>query len=82
MIGRSLLSAAAAVLISGSAFAQNCEADVQEIDQAMTQEPTIASEDLVRVQELRNQGAELCVAGQLAEADIVLQEAKAMLGLL
>jgi len=82
MLGRSLLTAATALLLASPAVANDCASDVRQIDQVLSEEPQLPTEELLRIEQLRNQGAELCSAGRIVQASILLEEAKARLGMI
>jgi hypothetical protein len=81
MTKAALLGAMLMVIMAAPAAAQDCAASVQAVDQALASPPDVGEEQIAQAQELRDQGAALCENGQAAEAEAVLMQAKAILGL-
>jgi len=73
--------ALAAVLftcLSGAAFAGQCQDDLAKIDKALATEE-LSPDERALAEDMRNQAADLCKAGNEQESLDVSAEAKAML---
>lgn len=76
-----LYSAAFIALLATPVLAARCPSDVAAIDAAVAAGTSLTDADLARVQELRDQGADMHAAGDHGGAVAALDEAKAMLGI-
>jgi hypothetical protein len=76
---RSML-AAAALLVSGTAWAFHCPADMKKIDEALAKNPAISAEQLAEVKKLRADGEALHKAGKHQESVDTLAKAMKVLG--
>lgn len=74
-----LAAFALACLLSSTAQAASCADDLKKVDTAL-QSTDIPAEQKAQAEDMRNQAAGLCAAGNEAESLDVLSEAKAMLG--
>ncbi|TQV81649.1 hypothetical protein [Denitrobaculum tricleocarpae] len=63
----------------GGAVAGQCEDDLAIVDSALAASPAVETEELLRVQELRNEAAEDAAAGNKENCVVKLTEAKAIL---
>lgn len=74
---------AAALLAIGSsvAIAAHCPADMKQIDEALSKNPSIAADQLAEVKKLRAEGEALHKAGKHGESVETLGKAKKILGL-
>lgn len=66
--------------VSGTAWAGPCDDELGKVDEALTSSE-IAPDVKTQAQDMRNQAAELCKAGNEAEGLDVLNEAEALLGI-
>ena len=79
---RSLLYAGlCAMLLSTSAFARHCPADMKKIDEALAKNPTMTAEAMAEVKKLRMEGEELHKAGKHPESEAALAKAMKMLNI-
>ena len=69
------------VLMSTSAFAFQCPADVKKIDAALAKNPSISASQLATVKELRDSGEANHKSGKHQMAVDELAKAKAILGI-
>lgn len=76
-----LFSVAIALAVTGSAFAGQCEDDLADIDSALAASPAVSTEELVKVQKLRNAAATDAASGDKENCVAKLTEAKAILKL-
>lgn len=74
-----LLSTAIALAVTGSAVAGQCEDDLATVDSALTASPAVSTEELVKVQKLRNAAATDAASGDKDNCVAKLSEAKAIL---
>ena len=75
-----IIAAAALSLLAGPAFAFQCPADMAEIDAAL-QTASLSETEMARVQDLRERGEALHVAGDHQASVDALAEAKTLLGI-
>ena len=73
--------ALALALSSGTALAFHCPADMKKIDAALAKNPSLSSEQMSKVKELRATGEELHKAGKHGESVETLAEAMKILGI-
>ncbi|WP_407278987.1 hypothetical protein U5817_23130 [Aromatoleum evansii] len=79
---RSLLFAGlCAMLLSTSALARHCPADMKKIDEALAKNPMLSAEQMVEVKKLRAEGEELHKAGKHPESEATLAKAMKMLNI-
>ena len=78
---RSAFMAAAIGTMASPAFAASCPLQMKAIDAALAGNPSISSEMMTKVKELRTQGAKQHKNGQHAASLKSLEEAKTILGL-
>lgn len=79
---RSLLFAGVcAILLSTSAFARHCPADMKKIDEALAKNPTLTAEQMTEVKKLRAEGEELHKAGKHPESEATLAKAMKILNI-
>jgi hypothetical protein len=69
----------AVIAVSSPALAADCDADLRRINVALTKDG-ISPEAKAQAEDMRNQAASLCKAGNAAEAADVIAEAKSLLG--
>ena len=69
------------LLISTSALAFHCPADMKKIDAALAANPQLSSEQMTEVKSLRAQGEELHKAGKHGESVETLAKAMQILGI-
>jgi hypothetical protein len=70
-----------AVFSAAPAFASHCPTDVKKIDEALSSDHGLSSEQLAQVKELRDEGEELHNAGDHAASVEKLHEALVILGM-
>jgi len=75
-----LLALAVLAVITGPAFADDCQADVKKIEAALAS-TEISSEERAQLEDMKKQAAQLCAAGNTQESLDVSAEAKAMLNI-
>ncbi len=78
MLKRTLLAAAAAVLIASPAFASECPKHMKALDEAMTKNMSKATAE---VKKLRADGEALHKAGKHADSMVALKKAEGMMGM-
>ncbi|HEX6978815.1 MAG TPA: hypothetical protein VF342_05910 [Alphaproteobacteria bacterium] len=78
MIRRTLFAAVGLALLATPALANQCPANMRQIDQAMAS-AQLSAADKEKVTQLRNEGEELHKAGKHAESMQKLSEAKQIL---
>jgi hypothetical protein len=76
----SSMVAAAALLVSGTAFAMHCPADMKKIDEALAKNPKLSAEQLAEVKKQRAEGETLHKAGKHQESVDTLGKAMKTLG--
>jgi hypothetical protein len=69
------------LLISGSALAFHCPADMEKIDQALAAKPDLSAEKMAEVKKLRTEGEALHKAGKHQESVDTLAKAMSILGI-
>ncbi|WP_418318126.1 hypothetical protein [Piscinibacter sakaiensis] len=74
------LTAIAALLVGGAAFAFHCPADMKKIDEALAKSPKMSNEQMAEVKKLRAEGEAQHKAGKHQEAVDTLAKAMKMLG--
>ncbi len=72
--------ALALALSSGAAVAFECPADMKKIDAALAENPSLSSDQMSKVKELRASGEQLHNSGKHGESVKALREAMAILG--
>lgn len=77
---RAIIALGLLLAVSGTAFAGPCEEELGRVDEAL-KSAEIAPDVKSQAQDMRNQAAELCKAGNEAEGMDVLTEAEALLGM-
>ncbi len=70
---------AALLLASGAAFAFHCPADMKKIDEAMSKNPQLSSQQMAEVRKLRADGEALHKAGKHQESLDTLGKAMKLL---
>lgn len=70
---------AALLLASGAAFAFHCPADMKKIDEAMSKNPQLSSQQMAEVKKLRADGEALHKAGKHQESLDTLGKAMKLL---
>jgi hypothetical protein len=75
-----LLAASLALLLSSTAFAGQCQDDIEKIDAALAG-GDVSPDQRNQLEDMRNQAVQLCGAGNEAEGLDVTAEAKAMLNI-
>jgi hypothetical protein len=65
---------------AGTAWAGPCAEELGKVDEAL-KSPDVAPDVKAQAQDMRNQAADLCSAGNESEAIDVLAEAQALLGI-
>lgn len=80
MITRILAAAVVMVALSTPAYAFKCPALVNQVDQALAEEPDLTSEQLAEVKKLRDDGEGLHKTGKHSDAVAALNEALEILG--
>lgn len=78
---RKIVSGLILMLVSAVALAGQCPTDMAAIDEHLAGNPEVASEDMSRVEELREQGEQLHEEGNHEESVAALAEAKEILGI-
>ncbi len=73
--------ALALALSSGAAVAFECPADMKKIDAALAKNPSLSSDQMSKVKELRASGEQLHNSGKHGESVKALREAMAILGI-
>lgn len=76
-----LLIAAAAMLISGAAFAYHCPADMKKIDAALAKNPKLTETQMAEVKKYRAEGEALHNAGKHQESIDTLAKAMKILNI-
>ena len=74
------LAASLALLLSSTAFAGQCQDDIEKIDAALAS-GDVGPDQRTQLEDMRNQAVQLCGAGNEAEGLDVTAEAKAMLNI-
>ncbi|NIO43731.1 MAG: hypothetical protein GTO41_28390 [Burkholderiales bacterium] len=69
------------LLLSANVFAMRCPLDIKKIDAALAQGPTLSSENMARVKQLRAEGESLHKSGKHSESVKKLGEAMQILGI-
>ena len=69
------------MLMSASAFAFHCPADMKQIDAAMAKSPKLSAQQLAEVKKYRADGEALHKAGKHQESVDTLAKAKKILGI-
>ena len=59
-----------------------CEIDLQEVDAAMVEATDLTTEQSVQIQEIRDEAQSLCLAGDDAGAQAMLEPVKSFFGLI
>lgn len=83
-MNRLFLSALAALLITGfstTSFAGSCPADMKKIDAALAASPSLTSDQMTKVMELRAKGEADHKAGNHGASVNALREAQKILGI-
>jgi hypothetical protein len=75
------LITAAAMLLSGAAFAFHCPADMKKIDDAMAKSPKLTAEQTADVKKYRAEGETLHKAGKHQESIDTLAKAMKILNI-
>jgi hypothetical protein len=75
-----ILAASFALALSASAFAGQCQDDIEKIDAALAS-ADLDADSRAQLEDMRNQAVQLCGAGNEAEGLDVTAEAKAMLNI-
>ena len=78
---RSWLVGAAFALVSSTALAFHCPADMKKIDEALAKNPKLTPEQLAEVKKYRAEGEALHNAGKHQESVDTLAKAEAILGI-
>jgi hypothetical protein len=78
---RVLAAAATLALVTTTAFAFHCPADMKKIDAALAANPKLSSTDLAEVKRLRAEGEKLHKAGKHQESVDTLGKAMKMLNI-
>ncbi len=78
---RLLAAAATLALVTTTAFAFHCPADMKKIDAALAANPKLSSTDLAEVKRLRAEGEKLHKAGKHQESVDTLGKAMKMLNI-
>lgn len=76
---RSILIAASLALVSSTAFAFHCPADMKAIDAAMAKNPKLSAAEMADVKKYRAEGEALHKAGKHQESIDTLDKAKKIL---
>ena len=76
-----LAGIAVATLLATPALAGHCPTDVQAIDAALAKNPSLTTEQKVKVTELRTEGEQLHKSGDHGASVAALHEAMEILGL-
>ena len=80
MFKKFAVASALVIFMAGTAFANQCPKLMQEVDAAL-QTTTLSEADKAKVTELRAKGEAEHAAGNHAESEAALNEAKSMLGI-
>lgn len=80
MKSKALLMACLLVL-SGAAFANHCPMEMKKIDDALSKNPQLSSEQMAEVKKLRAEGEVLHKAGKHQESLEALTKAEKILGI-
>ncbi len=75
-----LLAGLAVALLSSAALANQCPMDMKKIDEALSKNPTLSSEQMAEVKKLRAEGEALHKAGKHQESMDTLAKALKLLG--
>jgi len=67
-------------VLAGPAFADQCQEDIAQIDNALATEE-LGPDERAQLEDMRNQAVQLCGAGNIQEGLDVTGEAKAMLNI-
>lgn len=59
-----------------------CEVDLQEVDAALVEATDLTTEQSVQIQEIRDEAQSLCLAGDDAGAQAMLEPVKSFFGLI
>ena len=78
---RSIAIGIALVSMSAAGAANECQPDIDLIDANLTSTAPVTAEQFKEAKDLRDRGAELCVAGEVADGRALLEQAKAILGI-
>ena len=70
---------AAAMLVAGSAFANQCPADMKKIDEALAKNPSLSATQMADVKKFRMEGETQHKAGKHKESMDALDKAKKIL---
>lgn len=81
MMRQTFLAAVMAAAFVAPALAFQCPMDMQKIDAALAENPSLSAEQLEEVQRLRAEGEAAHAAGDHQEAVDALADAKAILGI-
>lgn len=76
-----LLSGLLAAVLSSTALAFHCPADMKKIDDALATQPALTSEQMNEVKKLRAEGEALHKAGKHQESVATLAKAMKILGI-
>jgi hypothetical protein len=80
MFKKFAVASALVIFMAGTAFASQCPKLMQEVDAALPT-ATLSDEDKAKVTELRAKGEAEHAAGNHAESEAALNEAKTLLGI-
>lgn len=78
---RKLFALLGTLVISSSALAFHCPADMKKIDEALGKNPMLTAEQMMEVKKLRAEGEELHKAGKHPESEAMLAKAMKMLNI-
>ena len=78
---RALMLFSTLLLVSASAFAMHCPADMKKIDEALSKNPTLSEAQMSEVKKLRADGETLHKAGKHQESVDTLGKAMKILGI-
>lgn len=81
MNGMHMLAGVAAMLLSSAALAFHCPADMKKIDEALSKNPSLSSEQMAEVKKLRAEGEALHDAGKHQESIDTLAKAMKILNI-
>ncbi|ATE62728.1 hypothetical protein CCZ27_16175 [Thauera sinica] len=76
-----MLAGVAAMLLSAAALAFHCPADMKKIDEALSKNPSLSSEQMAEVKKLRAEGEALHDAGKHQESIDTLAKAMKILNI-
>jgi hypothetical protein len=76
-----IIIAAIALATSSLAFANHCPMDMKAIDAKLAEPTTLSAADMTKVKQLRADGEKQHKAGNHAESEKTLGEARKMLGI-